>query len=250
MHDLRRWTDDVHRTVDDTPYGGGPGMVMLAEPWGRALDEIAPAGLPIGQPRLLIPTPAGRPFTQAMAARSGRRALAAVRLRTLRGHRRPGADYAAGGCGRRGQPRRLRPVRRRGAVLVIIEAVSRLLPGVLGNAESAATTRSRATACSNPRRTRSPRPGGARRPRCAAVRQSRRDRPLASRAVAPAHCATPARPARLITGAGSASVVACSPAPSARFHVRSAGVAPSTGCPASSCAVAPPMKDHQWKTSA
>src|SRR5206468_10183727 len=44
IHDLRRWTDDVHRTVDDTPYGGGPGMVMLPEPWGRALDELAPPG--------------------------------------------------------------------------------------------------------------------------------------------------------------------------------------------------------------
>ena len=46
IHDLRRWTDDVHRTVDDTPYGGGPGMVMRAEPWGRALDELAPARRP------------------------------------------------------------------------------------------------------------------------------------------------------------------------------------------------------------
>src|SRR6266536_155242 len=65
VHDLREWTDDVHRTVDDTPYGGGPGMVMLPEPWGRALDDLAPAGSP--QPRLLIPSPAGRPFTQASA---------------------------------------------------------------------------------------------------------------------------------------------------------------------------------------
>src|SRR6201999_3367171 len=46
VHDLREYTDDVHRTVDDTPYGGGPGMVMLAEPWGRALDAItAPGGV-------------------------------------------------------------------------------------------------------------------------------------------------------------------------------------------------------------
>src|SRR5207302_4059457 len=42
VHDLRRWPDDVHRTVDDTPYGGGPGMVMRPEPWGRALDEVVP----------------------------------------------------------------------------------------------------------------------------------------------------------------------------------------------------------------
>ena len=58
VHDLRRYTDDVHRTVDDAPYGGGPGMVMLPEPWGRALDDIAPPeGAP---PRLVITTPAGR----------------------------------------------------------------------------------------------------------------------------------------------------------------------------------------------
>ena len=67
VHDLRRWTDDVHRSVDDTPYGGGPGMVMRAEPWGRAIDAIAgPEGDP--QPRLIVPTPAGRPFTQSLAA--------------------------------------------------------------------------------------------------------------------------------------------------------------------------------------
>jgi tRNA (guanine37-N1)-methyltransferase len=66
VHDLRDWTDDPHRTVDDTPYGGGPGMVMTPEPWGRALDAIAPAG-PV-QPRLIVPSPAGRPFTQAIAA--------------------------------------------------------------------------------------------------------------------------------------------------------------------------------------
>ena len=59
MHDLRNWTSDVHRTVDDTPYGGGPGMVMRPEPWGLALDEIAPADGP-AQPRLVVPTP-GRP---------------------------------------------------------------------------------------------------------------------------------------------------------------------------------------------
>src|SRR5439155_8520388 len=66
VHDLREWTDDVHRTVDDAPYGGGPGMVMTPEPWGRALDDVAPpdAGRP---PRLIIPTPSGRRFTQADA---------------------------------------------------------------------------------------------------------------------------------------------------------------------------------------
>ena len=59
VHDLRRWTDDVHRTVDDTPYGGGPGMVMRPEPWGRALDATR-AGRARPQPRLIVPTPGGR----------------------------------------------------------------------------------------------------------------------------------------------------------------------------------------------
>src|SRR5436305_6665339 len=66
VHDLRRWTDDVHRTVDDAPYGGGPGMVMRPEPWGRALDEIAPPDADT-QPLLIVPTPAGRRFTQVDA---------------------------------------------------------------------------------------------------------------------------------------------------------------------------------------
>src|SRR5688572_7624027 len=64
VHDLRRWTHDVHRTVDDTPYGGGPGMVMRPEPWGEALDALASTG----DGRLVVPTPAGVRFTQELAA--------------------------------------------------------------------------------------------------------------------------------------------------------------------------------------
>jgi tRNA (guanine37-N1)-methyltransferase len=137
VHDLRRYTDDVHRTVDDTPYGGGPGMVMRPEPWGRALDDIAPVGGPT-QPRLIVPTPAGRRFSQAMAEE-----LAAEPWLLFACGRYEGIDarvpqYAAtrmhvdevslgdyvlaGG---------------EAAVLVVVEAVSRLLPGVLGNADSA-----------------------------------------------------------------------------------------------------------------
>ena len=58
VHDLRTWTADVHRTVDDSPYGGGPGMVMRPEPWARALETVRPPGT-----RLVVPTPAGRPFS-------------------------------------------------------------------------------------------------------------------------------------------------------------------------------------------
>jgi tRNA (guanine37-N1)-methyltransferase len=136
LHDLRDWADDVHRTVDDTPYGGGPGMVMLPEPWGRALDDIAPPGSP--QPRLVIPSPAGRPFTQALAHElAGERWLlfacgryegidarvARYAARRMRVDELSIGDYVLAGG--------------EAAVLVIVETVARLLPGVLGNAESA-----------------------------------------------------------------------------------------------------------------
>lgn len=65
VHDLRDWTHDRHNTTDDTPYGGGAGMVMKPEPWGEALDALEamhPAPMTI-----VVPTPAGRPFTQELA---------------------------------------------------------------------------------------------------------------------------------------------------------------------------------------
>ena len=64
VHDLRRWTHDVHRSVDDAPYGGGPGMVMKAPVWGEALDEICSAGT-----LLVVPTPAGRRSPRPIAQR-------------------------------------------------------------------------------------------------------------------------------------------------------------------------------------
>ncbi len=73
LHDLRDWTHDLHRSVDDTPYGGGPGMLMRPEPWGEALDAVTrspanPASSGVPEPPLLVvPTPAGRLFTQAVA---------------------------------------------------------------------------------------------------------------------------------------------------------------------------------------
>jgi tRNA (guanine37-N1)-methyltransferase len=137
LHDLRRWTDDVHRTVDDTPYGGGPGMVMLPEPWGRALDEIAPPDT-TPQPRLIVPSPAGRPFTQAMAAELAGEPWLLFACGRYEGIDARVAEYA-------GQRMRVDEVSLGDyvlsggevAVLVIAEAVSRLLPGVLGNAQSA-----------------------------------------------------------------------------------------------------------------
>lgn len=137
VHDLRRWTEDVHRTVDDTPYGGGPGMVMLPEPWGRALDELAP---PDGgaQPRLILPTPAGRQFTQELAAE-----LAAEPWLMFACGRYEGIDARVGEYA--AERMRVEEVSLGDyvlaggevAVLVIAEALARLLPGVLGNARSA-----------------------------------------------------------------------------------------------------------------
>lgn len=72
VHDLRDWTHDRHRTVDNTPYGGGAGMVMKPEPWGECLDTLVPepgedAEATASSPRLLVFTPSGRRFDQALA---------------------------------------------------------------------------------------------------------------------------------------------------------------------------------------
>lgn len=148
VHDLREHTVDRHRTVDDTPYGGGAGMVMKPEPWALALEGIAagaehdapdddPAEAPGGRPVLLVPTPSGTLFRQSVAqdlavadhlvVACGRyegiderlfewaTALYDVRLVSL-------GDYVLNG----GEV----------AALAMIEAVGRLVPGVVGNPES------------------------------------------------------------------------------------------------------------------
>ena len=113
VHDLRRWTDDVHRTVDDTPYGGGPGMVMLPEPWGRALwtrshpPEARSRGWSCRHPpagRSPRRSPPNSPPSRGCCSRA-----AATRAST-RGCRVRGHAHAR----RRDQPRRLRAGRRRG----------------------------------------------------------------------------------------------------------------------------------------
>lgn len=162
VHDLRDWADDRHRTVDDTPVGGGAGMVMRPDVWGRALDDAldgtpgagdghgdaagAAGSLPDAgttTPVLVVPTPAGRPLTQALVAdlahelRAGARLVIAcgryegIDARVPEHYARSGrarvlevsiGDYVLAGA--------------EVAALVVIEAVARLLPGVLGNPDS------------------------------------------------------------------------------------------------------------------
>jgi tRNA (guanine37-N1)-methyltransferase len=139
VRDLREHTEDVHRSVDDSPYGGGPGMLMRPEPWGLALDEVLAdppaAGAPA--PLLVVPTPSGRRFAQSDAqawtaepwlvigcgryegidARVVEHAATRMRVEEI-----SIGDYVLAG----GEV----------AALVIVEAVARLLPGFMGNSES------------------------------------------------------------------------------------------------------------------
>jgi tRNA (guanine37-N1)-methyltransferase len=138
VHDLREHSVDPHGTVDDTPYGGGAGMVLKPEPWGAALDVLVADATQAGTvPRLLVPTPGGRPFTQAYAHELALEPWIAFACGRYEGIDRRVIDDAAGhfvvdevslgdyvlGGGEV-------------AALVIVEAVARLLPGVIGNSES------------------------------------------------------------------------------------------------------------------
>jgi tRNA (guanine37-N1)-methyltransferase len=134
VHDLREWTHDRHRTVDDTPYGGGAGMVMRPEPWGEALDDVLEH-----DSRLLIMSPSGRRFDQRLADE-----LAGERHLVFACGRYEGIDarvatYAS--CRTRVDEVSIGDYVLNGgevAALAIIEAVVRLLPGVIGNPESLA----------------------------------------------------------------------------------------------------------------
>jgi tRNA (guanine37-N1)-methyltransferase len=129
VHDLRKWTHDVHHSVDDAPYGGGPGMVMRAPVWGEALDEICSQ-----ETLLVVPTPAGALFTQATAQRWTGEAHLVFACGRYEGIDQRVIDDAA---------RRMRVEEvsigdyvlpgGESAALVVIEAVLRLLPNVLGN---------------------------------------------------------------------------------------------------------------------
>ncbi|WP_280235409.1 tRNA (guanosine(37)-N1)-methyltransferase TrmD [Nocardia cyriacigeorgica] len=129
VHDLRRWTHDVHKSVDDSPYGGGPGMVMKPTVWGDALDEVCP-----DDALLVVPTPAGVRFTQRTAERWATEQHVVFACGRYEGIDQRVFDDAA---------RRVRVeevsigdyvlIGGEAAVLVMTEAVVRLIPGVLGN---------------------------------------------------------------------------------------------------------------------
>jgi len=163
VHDLRSWATDVHHTVDDTPFGGGPGMVMKPDVWGAALDTVlantglantglantglantglantglASTGPDAAETRLIVPTPSGTPFTQELAATYAQEAhliFACGRYEGIdsrvvadAGTRMPVDEVSIGDYVLAGGE---------AAVAVIVEAVCRLLPGVLGNEQS------------------------------------------------------------------------------------------------------------------
>lgn len=134
VHDLRDWTHDVHQAVDDSPYGGGPGMVMRPQVWGEALDAVLAAG----PARLVVPTPAGRPFTQATAqAWAGEERLVFACGRYEGIDQRVVDSYAARMPVDEVSIGDYVLVGGEVAVMVMVEAVVRLLPGVLGNPVSA-----------------------------------------------------------------------------------------------------------------
>ncbi len=132
VHDLRAWTDDRHRTVDDTPFGGGAGMVMRADVWGRALDDVLTP-----EAHLIVPSPAGARFTQRTAESLATEQHLVVACGRYEGiDARVAEHYAA-----RGRVTELSLgdyVLNGGevAALVVVEAVARLLPGVVGNPAS------------------------------------------------------------------------------------------------------------------
>lgn len=132
VHDLRRWTHDVHHSVDDSPYGGGPGMVMKAPVWGEAIDEICTEST-----LLVVPTPAGRLFDQATAQRWTEEQHLVFACGRYEGIDQRVADDAA--TRMRVEEVSIGDYVLAGgevATLVMIEAVVRLLPNVMGNPAS------------------------------------------------------------------------------------------------------------------
>ncbi|UVJ38090.1 tRNA (guanosine(37)-N1)-methyltransferase TrmD [Arthrobacter sp. CJ23] len=143
VHDLRTFTTDKHRTVDDTPYGGGAGMVMKPEPWAKALESVAGASEGAGaaedsrKPVLIVPSPAGERFNQALAYELAEEEQLVFACGRYEGIDERVIEWAE-------EHFTVRPVSLGDyvlnggevAVLAMVEAIGRLLPGVVGNPES------------------------------------------------------------------------------------------------------------------
>ncbi|AJM77558.1 tRNA (guanosine(37)-N1)-methyltransferase TrmD [Rathayibacter toxicus] len=134
VHDLRSFTHDRHRTVDDTPYGGGAGMVMRAEPWGEALDTILPLA---EDPLVIFPSPAGEVFTQVTARELADETSLVFCCGRYEGIDQRVFDHTA----QRTSARMISLgdyVLNGGevAAMAMIESIGRLLPGVVGNPQS------------------------------------------------------------------------------------------------------------------
>jgi tRNA (guanine37-N1)-methyltransferase len=136
VHDLRTFTTDRHRTVDDTPYGGGAGMVMKPEPWAQALESLVP-GEAGTKPVLIVPSPAGERFNQALAYELAEEEQLVFACGRYEGIDERVIDWARDHFTVR--PVSLGDYVLNGgevAVLAMVEAIGRLLPGVVGNPES------------------------------------------------------------------------------------------------------------------
>ena len=141
-HDLRNWTTDKHKTVDDTPYGGGAGMLMKPEPWGLALDEVlgvSPDTDATSNATVIFTSPAGEVFNQALAYELAQEERIVFACGRYEGIDQRVVEYAASKAKVRlisigdyvlngGEV----------AAIAMTEAIARLIPGVIGNAESLA----------------------------------------------------------------------------------------------------------------
>ncbi len=133
-HDLRTYTHDRHKTVDDTPYGGGAGMVMKPEPWGEAFDELL-----VGRPTVIFTTPAGKSFSQEVAQQLSTKSHLIFACGRYEGIDQRVVEYAKAHADvmelsigdyvlNGGEV----------AAVAMIEAICRLIPGVIGNTQSLA----------------------------------------------------------------------------------------------------------------
>lgn len=134
VHDLRDYTHDIHKTVDDSPYGGGAGMLMKPEPWGEAFDDILPAD---GDCTVIFTSPAGEQFKQVTALEMAQEKHLIFACGRYEGIDQRVVDYASTKA--RVRLMSLGDYVLNGgevAALAMVEAIARLIPGVIGNAES------------------------------------------------------------------------------------------------------------------